>query len=161
MASTSWIMPLIGIVVIYFVITKTGILKSLGSISSGSKGGGSATGSSSTTSSTPAASSTSTGGAGTPHTNTPGWYTLSGHHHCGVSSTGQFSSGCLCTDPKKCIGHSGTGSAYCAAHLEECWPTDKPDWCSYWYASDQKYCNLCQPPFKYTGPAGSGAKPCP
>lgn len=96
-----------------------------------------------------------------PGGNTPGWYTLQGHHHCGVSPTGQFSAGCLCTDPKKCFGHAGTGAAYCAAHKEECAPVDKPNWCAYWYASDQQYCNLCNGAWKYKGPAGSGAKPCP
>ena len=94
-------------------------------------------------------------------TNTPGWYTLQGHHHCGVDANGSFSAGCLCTDPKKCFGHSGTGSQYCAAHPEECAPVDKPNWCAYWYASDQKYCNLCAGKWKYTGPNGSGAKACP
>lgn len=96
-----------------------------------------------------------------PGGDTPGWYTLSGHHHCGVSPTGDFAAGCLCTDPKKCHGDAGTDAAYCKAHPEECWPVDKPEWCAYWYASDQKYCNLCTGPWKYTGPAGSGAKPCP
>lgn len=92
---------------------------------------------------------------------TPGWYTLNGHHHCGVSPQGDFAAGCLCTDPKKCDGKAGTDAAYCAAHPQECWPVDKPNWCAYWYASDQKYCNLCNGPWKYVGPAGSGAKPCP
>lgn len=96
-----------------------------------------------------------------PGSNTPGWYTLQGHHHCGVSPTGQFDPTCLCTDPKKCFGQAGTDHEYCAAHPEECAPVDKPNWCAYWYASDQKYCNLCNGAWKYTGPAGSGAKPCP
>lgn len=91
---------------------------------------------------------------------TPGWYTLQGHHHCAVTAQGNFSAGCLCTDPKKCFGHAGTGAPYCAAHPEECAPPDKEQWCAYWYASDQKYCNLCNG-WAYTGPAGSGAKPCP
>lgn len=96
-----------------------------------------------------------------PGGDTPGWYTLQGHHHCGVTPQGDFAAGCLCTDPKKCFGHAGTDAAYCAAHQEECAPVDKPGWCAYWYASDQKYCNLCAGSWKYTGPAGSGAKPCP
>lgn len=104
----------------------------------------------------PGTGATSPGGK----TDTPGWYTLQGHHHCGVDADGSFSPGCLCTDPKKCIGHSGTGSQYCASHLSECWPTNKEQWCAYWYASDEKYCNLCNG-WAYTGPAGSGAKPCP
>ena len=94
-------------------------------------------------------------------TDTPGWYTLQGHHHCGVSPTGEFAAGCLCTDPKKCFGTAGTGAPYCKAHPEECAPVDKPEWCAYWYASDQKNCNLCTGAWKYTGPDGSGAKRCP
>jgi hypothetical protein len=78
-----------------------------------------------------------------------------------VSATGNFAPDCLCTDPKKCFGNAGTGAPYCKAHQEECAPVDKPEWCAYWYASDQKYCNLCNGAWKYTGPAGSGAKPCP
>jgi hypothetical protein len=91
---------------------------------------------------------------------TPGWYTLQGHHHCSVTAQGNFAPDCLCTDPKKCFGHAGTGAPYCAAHPEECAPQDKTQWCAWWYASDQKYCNLCNG-WSYTGPAGSGAKPCP
>lgn len=104
----------------------------------------------------PGTGATSPGGA----TNTPGWYTLTGHHHCGVDANGSFSAGCLCTDPKKCKGNAGTGAAYCAAHQSECWPTNETNWCAYWYASDQKYCNLCNG-WAYTGPDGSGAKACP
>lgn len=173
MASTSWIGPIIALVIIYIIVTKTGILKGLGSGGGGSKGGSSSkssstpapAASSSTAATTPApAPQTNTGGSATnpdAGKGTPGWYTLSGHHHCGVSSTGTFSAGCLCTDPKKCFGHAGTGAQYCAQHQEECAPVDKPDWCAFWYASDQQYCNLCNGSWKYVGPAGSGAKPCP
>lgn len=118
-------------------------------------GGGSGTGPSPQTGTSSASKGAPKGG------NTPGWYTLNGHHHCGVSATGDFSPDCLCTDPKKCFGMAGTGASYCAAHKEECAPVDKANWCAYWYASDQKYCNLCAGKWKYVGPNGSGAKACP
>lgn len=39
---------------------------------------------------------------------TPGWYTAAGHHHCNKGEKG-----CVCTDPKKCLGIRGTGSENC------------------------------------------------
>lgn len=39
---------------------------------------------------------------------TPGWYTIAGHHHCNKGE-----SGCVCTDPKKCLGKTGTGHELC------------------------------------------------
>lgn len=38
----------------------------------------------------------------------PGWYTAAGHHHCIKGEKG-----CVCTDPKKCLGIRGTGSENC------------------------------------------------
>ena len=148
-----------------FIVRKGADLQNLipsaaGASSGGGGGGGSTSSGGGGKTAAPAKGGGGGGGKG-GEKGTPGWYTLQGHHHCSVSPTGQFGAGCLCTDPKKCIGHAGTGAQYCAAHLEECWPVDKPNWCAYWYASDQKYCNLCTGTFKYTGPAGSGAKPCP
>ena len=47
-------------------------------------------------------------GGGGGYAGTPGWYTAVGHHHC---QRGQ--AGCVCTDPKKCLGIRGTGSQLC------------------------------------------------
>jgi hypothetical protein len=83
---------------------------------------------------------------------TPGWYTINGHHHC---NKGQ--SGCVCTDPKKCYGHSGTGSQYCRQNPNCCVPG--PGECAYWYSGDKKYCSLCESGTVFTG-HGSGATAC-
>ena len=52
----------------------------------------------------PAAGYTNKGG----YNGTPGWYTIAGHHHCNKGEKG-----CVCTDPKKCLGQHGTGSDNC------------------------------------------------
>jgi hypothetical protein len=83
---------------------------------------------------------------------TPGWYTAHGHHHCtkaqGVSRGGD----CVCTDPKKCYGHSGTGSQYCRQNPQCCVPG--PGECAWWYSGDQKYCSLCEAGTAYKGHVG-------
>lgn len=76
------------------------------------------------------------GGAG-GYKGTPGWYTKSGHHHCNAGA-----GGCQCTDPKKCLGHAGTGSQYCAANPGICVPK-APGTCDAYYAGDVKDCHYC------------------
>lgn len=46
---------------------------------------------------------------------TPGWYTISGHHHCNMGE-----SGCVCTDPKKCCktGYPPRNDAECRPDLD-------------------------------------------
>ena len=89
------------------------------------------------------------GGAG-GYKGTPGWYTGKGHHHCNANTPG-----CVCTDPKKCLGHKGTGSQYCAANPRICTPRG-PGTCDAYYAGDVKDCHYC-PPGTATGKcAGKG-----
>lgn len=74
----------------------------------------------------------------------PGWYTAAGHHHCTKGEKG-----CVCTDPKKCLGIRGTGSENCKGGVCAPGPGEcRPDLGRYGAGP----CNDC--------PAGTGGGKC-